>query len=135
MKFFNDLVLDHLTTLRIDRVRDVRVEFRPPFGIFDRPIILQAQATLVAVGRAEVVLRSALGTVRRQFSARHRYKGTAGALDDLQITNNKAVIERDTAKSLEPFSRLFHEFDANLGNLHDRSPYVTGIPRRQLLNA
>ena len=48
--------------------------------------------------------------------------GPVAPFDDLQIADDEGVVERDRAECLEPLSRLFHELDANLGDIHGCSP-------------
>ena len=60
--------------------------------------------------------------MRGQLAAGHGHERTVGALDDLQVADDEAVVERDRAECLKPFARLFHELDANLGDFHGRSP-------------
>ena len=69
-----------------------------------------------------MILAAALVAMGRQLAARHGHNGTGGALDDLQVADHEAVVEGNRAKGLETFSRLFHELDANLGDLHRSNP-------------
>jgi hypothetical protein len=70
-----------------------------------------------------MVLHVALSAVGREFSARHGHEGTIRTLNDFQISNDKAVVESDGAEGFEAVSWFFHELDANLGDIHSRSPY------------
>src|SRR5690606_37232324 len=46
------------------------------------------------------------------------HKRTTGTFDDLQIADHEAVIDGDRAEGLQSIVRVFHQLDANLGNLH-----------------
>ncbi len=97
---------------------DIGVEFRAPILIADRAVFLQTSSAVVAVTAAEVVLRAAMGAVRRQFATGHRHKRTTGSFDDLQIANHEAIIDGDRAEGLQSIVGVFHQLDANLGDFH-----------------
>ena len=86
------------------------------------PSLLQPRAALVAVLSAQVILHPATGAVGRQLPAGHCYERAIRAVDDLQVPDHKAIVKSDRAKCFQALSRLFHEFDANLGDFHGRSP-------------
>ena len=73
-----------------------------------------------------MILAAALGTVGGQLAAGHGHERAGGAFDDLQVADHERIVERDRAERLEPFSRLLHELDANLGDFHGCSPCVCG---------
>lgn len=49
-----------------------------------------------------MILAAALRAVRCQLSAWHRDEGTVRTIDDFQVANNEAVVERNAAKRLKP---------------------------------
>ena len=65
-----------------------------------------------------MVLAAALRAVGGQLAAGHGHERPGRALDDLQIANDEGIVQRDRTERLEPFSRLLHELDANLGDFH-----------------
>src|SRR5687767_4538020 len=101
---------------------DIGIQFGASLFVPGRAVILQPSAALVAIGRPEVVLTAALWTMRGQLAARHGHKGTIGALDNLQVANDKTVVKGEGTESLETLARIFHELDAHLGDFHGRSP-------------
>ena len=82
----------------------------------------ERSAALVAVAAAQVILAAALRAVGREFAAGHGHERAVGPLDDLQIADDEAVVERDRAERLQPLAGVFHELDANLGDFHGRTP-------------
>ena len=62
---------------------------------------IDAPTTLVAVVASNHVLEVATGAANRQFPARHGNKEPLAALDDPDITDDKAVVKGHTAESLE----------------------------------
>src|SRR5262245_66056655 len=69
-----------------------------------------------------MILHAALRTVCGQLAARHRDERPVRTVDDLQVTHDKAVVKRDRAERFQALAWFFHEFDANLGDFHGRSP-------------
>ncbi len=65
-----------------------------------------------------MILHSAAGAVRGELAAGHGHERAIGAIDNLQIPHDKAVVERNRTERLEAFTRLFHELDANFGDFH-----------------
>jgi len=125
----NDVLLDHVAAKRIDGMCDIGVELGSAVGVFRGAPILQALATMVAVGGAEVILGVAVWAMSRELAARHGHERPVRAVNDLQIPHHEAVVERDRTKRLETFSRLVHELDANFGDLHGRSPCERAVLR------
>ena len=81
---------DPFPAFAIHRVGDVGIEFLRRFGgVRD----LKFAAALVAERRTEVVFVVAAVAVRRQLAAGHRDEGAAGAIDDLEVTDDEAMIE------------------------------------------
>ena len=70
------------------------------------------------MGRAKMIFHAALRAMRGELATRHSYERPVAAFDDFQITNYEAIVKGDRTESLEALSRFFHEFDANLGDLH-----------------
>src|SRR5262245_12844869 len=75
-----------------------------------------------------MILHAALRTVRGQLAAGHGDERSVRAVDDLQVTHDKAVVKRDRAERLEALARFFHELDANLSDFHGRSPCAIARP-------
>ena len=74
---------------------DIGVELRSAVVTLDRTVVTQLSTTLVAIGAAEMVLHVALRTPVGEFPRWHRHEGTLGPLDDLQVPDDKTLIERD----------------------------------------
>ena len=111
-------LLDHLATVRIDRVRDVCIELRPAVVVLGRPIFFEHRAALVAVLGAKMILRTATRAAVGQLAAGHGHERTFGTLNDLQVADDEARIERDRTKGLKPIVRIIHELNANFGDFH-----------------
>jgi hypothetical protein len=89
-EFGKDGGRDPFPAFTIHRVGDVGIELLRRFGgVRD----LKFGATLVAERRTEVVFVVATVAVRRQLAAGHRDEGAAGAIDDLEVTDDEAMIE------------------------------------------
>ena len=74
---------------------DIGIQLGAPFGVFDRPIIFQSRATLVAIGSAQVILTATLRTMRSELATGHGNKRTAGPFDNLEIAHHEAIIKGD----------------------------------------
>ena len=59
-----------------------------------------------------------LRAMRGEFAAGHRHKRAAGSFNDLQIADDKAIINGDRAEGLQPIVGVFHQLDADLGDFH-----------------
>jgi len=118
-KLPNDMLLDHLSAGRVDRVGDVGVELRAAIGLPNRLVRVNLFATLIAKVGTQVVLHPTAGAMRGELSARHGDKRAARSFNDFKIAGHKAVVESNRAKRFQTFPRLFHEFDANFGDFHD----------------
>jgi hypothetical protein len=53
------------------------------------------------------------------------------SLDNLEIADDEAIVERDRAERFEPLPWFIHELDPHLGDFHVRSPYNGGLAARQ----
>lgn len=58
-----------------------------------------------------------------EFATWHRNKISALPLDDLQISDNECLINRDGAKRAQSIIYVRHEFDSNLCDYHLKIPY------------
>lgn len=58
----------------------------------------------------------------RQFPTRHRHEWTMAAFNDLQVANNKTIVERNRTEGTKPVFRFFHEFDSDLSDVHSVLP-------------
>ena len=78
------------------------------------------------------------GTAIRELAAGHRHERALGPLNDFQIADHEAGIERDRAEGLQPLVRVVHQLDAYFRNFHGRPPCrgrfrvlkSTVVPRR-----
>src|SRR5580704_5650339 len=61
-------------------------------------------------------------TTISQLAAGHRHKRTFRSLNDLEIADHEAGIERDRAEGLQPLVRIVHQLDAYLRDFHGRPP-------------
>jgi hypothetical protein len=114
-------VLNHVPTSLIDRVRDVCVHLVRAAAPFDFANVLRTakpRATLVAIAAAKMILVTALSTACRHLSAGHGNKRSVHPFNDLQVANDKRMIDGDGTESSKTILGLFHQFDANLGDFH-----------------
>src|SRR5438132_746829 len=65
-----------------------------------------------------MVLCAALMAMAGQLAARHGDERPVGAVDDLQVADDEAVIEGDGAKALQPIVGVHHQLDADLSDFH-----------------
>ena len=62
-----------------------------------------------------------------QLAGRHGDEEALGPLDDLEITDDEHVVERDAAEGLQPLVAarvVFHELDANFGDFHSQYSFT-----------
>jgi hypothetical protein len=110
--------LDHLPASRIDGVSNIGIQLGSPLLISNRSIVLQSQSARVAMGGPQVILAPAAGAMERQFAAWHRHKRSIGTFDNFQISDDETIIKCDGAKCPQSVVRIFHQLNANLGDLH-----------------
>jgi hypothetical protein len=65
-----------------------------------------------------MILRTALMAMAGELAAGHRDEWAIGTVDDLQIADNEAIVERHGAKALQPIVGVHHELDADLSDFH-----------------
>ena len=117
--------LDLLPAHRVDRVGDVGVQLGAAVGVADGAVLVEAAAALVAEPAPQVVLGAAVPAAVGQLPRRHGHEEALGPLDDLQVADDEHVVERDAAERLQPLVAarvVFHELDADFGDLHGRTP-------------
>ncbi len=110
---------------RIDGVCNVGMELGPAIGaVPERAVFVQLQAAVAAKTAAQVVFRAASGAAVRQFAAGHGHEAALGAIDDLEVADDKHVVECYRAEGVQPFVVVlfFDQLDANFGDLHGGSP-------------
>ncbi len=105
---------------------DVGVELGPAVGVAGGPVLVQLVAALIAVTCPQVILAAALLAPVGELSAGHGHERTFGPFDDLEIADDEGIVKRDRAKGQETFVVVFHELDANFGDLHSCSPLICG---------
>ena len=65
-----------------------------------------------------MIFAAAARAVFREFATGHCDEWAGSSIDDLEITDDKRVIERNGAKRSQSIIRILHQFDAYLGYLH-----------------
>ncbi len=123
-ELFDDLILDHLPAGRIYGVGDIRVEFGAAFLVAQGAVVFEPESALVAVRGPQMVFRAALRAMGGQLAAGHRDKRAVGAVNDFQISDDKAVVEGDRTKALQPVVVVFGEFNPDLSDFHGGIPYT-----------
>ena len=123
----DDSILNHLSTGRIDRMGDVRIEFGSPVGIHGFAVMFEFGAAVIAVVGSQMILRAAQMAMGGELATGHRDKRTIDSFNDLQIADDECVVERDAAETLQAIVRVIHQLDANLGDFHG-NPSVTRDP-------
>ena len=108
MEFFNNAALDHFSAFRIDGVCDICIQFRTPVFFLDRDLFGLTGTALVAKLCPKVVLIVASRAMRSQLTAGHRDERSVRALNDLEVTNDEAIIESNGTKPLEAIVTVFH---------------------------
>ncbi len=83
---------------------------------------MHACAALVAKSGSKMIFRAALLTLGHNFAAGHCDKWAVVPFDDLQISHDKTVVERDATKSSQTISRVLHELDSNFSDDHAATP-------------
>jgi hypothetical protein len=102
IQFFNNPGLNHLAATRVDRMCDISVKLCSATLIVFDVIIPQPATAVVAIVSPQVVLRSTLVAVRRQFPTWHRHKRSVITFDYFQIANNETIIKRNATKTSKP---------------------------------
>src|SRR5262249_17566888 len=120
----DDALLNHFAARAIDRMSDVGIELGAAVFVQRSAIGIETVTTIIAVVRAKMVLCPALWTVGSELAAGHGDERAAGAFDDFQVADDKTIVKRDRAERLQSLAGLFHQFDANFGDFHGRSPCV-----------
>ena len=84
MKLVDDRILNVFTTLAIDRVRNIRIEFL--WGVMSATgTAAELTPAMIAMGRSQMVLVVTFVTMSRQFATGHGDKWTVGTIDDFQV--------------------------------------------------
>ena len=110
--------LNFVSTFRVDRVGDVSIELGSSGLVASGFKEIQRRAALIAERGAQRVFPLAAWTAHHDLSAGHGDKRTGGTVDELQVANDETVIERYTAKCLQPLYGFIDEFNANFCNFH-----------------
>jgi hypothetical protein len=116
----DDGVLDTLATGGVDGVGDVGVELGSAIHIAGRSFFIEASATLIAIAGSQMILVATMRTAISQLSTGHGDKEAFGPFNDFEISNDKRVVEGDTAERMEPFVVLFDQFDSDFRDFHCR---------------
>lgn len=74
-------------------------------------------ATLVAIGGSHLILVTTSMAIDCHLATGHRDKQAIDAFYDFQVAYNKGIINGDGAESFQPVFGIFHQFDANLGDV------------------
>src|SRR5262249_27146252 len=124
--------LDLFPAHRVDWVRDVGVQLGSAVGIADGAVLIQAATALVAEPAPQVILRSAVVTTIGQLAGGHGDEKALGSFNDLEVADDKHVIEGDATEGLQSLIAarvVFHELDADFSDLHSQYSFT----RRSLL--
>jgi len=100
LKRLHDSFLNHFAAFGIDRMRDVGIKFGAALIVLGQLFVLHSVPALVAVARPQVILEAAFRAAHRELAAGHGHEGPIRALNDLQVSDDKGVIERDGAERL-----------------------------------
>ncbi len=114
-------LLDQLAESGVDRMGGVGVELGAAIGIADGALLVELVSAVVAVAGSQMILAAALGAAVSQLAAGHGDEQSFVAFDDLEVTDDKLVVEGDGAECAQAriaVSVLFHELDADFGDLH-----------------
>src|SRR5216683_4556365 len=131
---FEHGALDDLPAGGVDRMRDVGMKLGASIGVTSGPILIELGAALVAKAGTQMVFAAALHAPVGQLAAGHGHERALGAIDDLQVADDKRIVERDRTESLQAlvFVTVFHEFNADFGDHHSCSPLCLWHTQEQL---
>lgn len=118
VKRFDDAILNLFSTNRVDRMRDVGVQFHSPFDILFGSSFRQGRPAIVAEFGPQVIFAAAVIAVIAHLPRRHRHEQSAGPLNDLDVANDKVVVEGHRAEGLEAIVLVGDKLDSNFGDLH-----------------
>jgi hypothetical protein len=90
---FQDRALNNFPACGVDRVGNVGMELGAALGITKGPILVQSLAALVAKAGPQVVFGTALAAAISQLTAGHCNETILGAFDNLEVANDKCIIE------------------------------------------
>jgi hypothetical protein len=99
MVLFDHRLLNLISASLIDRMSDVCVKLVGCTFYFAQVLSSQPRSTLVAVVASHVVLATTPAAPGRHLATRHRDERTVRPFDDLQISNNKRLVQCNRAES------------------------------------
>jgi hypothetical protein len=129
LEFHNDLTLQTVPKLLRDRVGDIRIQPGATLGVDWQTPLGNANPTMIAEPRFEVVLGLTARTVSCHFSTGHRDKQPRLALNNAQISNNKAFSKGNAAEAAQAVVGFLDELDPNLGYFHSPAPSLPASRR------
>ena len=116
------LELDKFAAVAVDGVRDVGIELGSAILVLDGTILAEGFAAVIAVAGSQVIFVVAARAAVHQPPAGHRDERASASLDDLQIPDDKAAVQRDGTESQQPLIGVAHQLDANFGDFHGSTP-------------
>jgi hypothetical protein len=111
--------LNPVPAVRVNRMGDVRKLTRAGTG---RGIGSHRMSNLPAAVRAiagsYLVLEAAVQAFFGDFPTGHGHEKTTRSFNDLQVTHDKFVVQRDQAECSEAVFQIRNKFDADFGDVH-----------------
>lgn len=105
---FDDRLLHHFTARAVDGMSDVGVQLGPTFVVAGSTVFVHVRTAIVAIAGPQVILAATTMTTIGQLARGHRHEEAFRSFDDLQIPNDKSVIERDRTESHQALVVLFN---------------------------
>jgi hypothetical protein len=110
-----NLLLNRLAALGVDRVSHVAVHFYAfAVGRHSRKLC----PALIAESRMQMVFGAAPGATGHDFTRGHCYKEAVGAVDDFDVSDDKAPIQGNATESSQSILPLRRKLNGNIGDFH-----------------
>jgi hypothetical protein len=115
----DDDVIDHEAAMRVDRMRDVGVQFGAPLEIAQSALWVELSSAVIAEMRPQMVFVAAVSAAVGKLTTGHGNEDALAALDDLEVADDKRVVDRDRAEGKESLVvRRWHQLDAHFSDVH-----------------
>ena len=93
VKLVDDGSLNHLATGGVDGMGDIGVKLRSSMVVEVDFFAVLTLAAVVAEAGSQMILGIAVAAVSGQLAAGHGHKRPGGSFNDLEVTNDEAVIK------------------------------------------
>jgi hypothetical protein len=97
---------------------DIRVQLHTPVRILFDAIFGQFAAAMIAKLCPEMIFAAAFAAVIGHFAGGHCHEQTACAFDNLDVADNKLIVQRHRTKGFQPVVLIGYHFDSDFADFH-----------------